>query len=94
MKLSELLTLRERMFRARMLNAPVGALLREVTRRGQPAWCIVVSAMHRDAEAVLTGLHDMERGGVRTRLIDVRPQARRRNTQGVAKAGERTLNLR
>jgi hypothetical protein len=79
-KLSALLALKERALKSYVEGALVGQLLQDVTRRGLPAWCVAISAMHRDAEAVLTGLHDMELRGVRTRLVDVSLPARGRAT--------------
>lgn len=57
--------------RRRVEASTVTALLQKGVRACAPAWCVVISAMHTDAEAVLTGLRLAERHGVRTLLVNV-----------------------
>lgn len=76
-RLAVLLDLKERSLKADIEGTPVGALFREAARRVEPAWCVAISPMHRDAEAVLTGLRWMERQGIRTKLVNVGAGGRR-----------------
>ena len=68
---ARLLRLRQRSLQADAEGASMGLLAREAIRTEQPDWCIVISAMHGDAEAVLTTLGWMKQRGMRTRLVDV-----------------------
>ena len=70
-KLASLLALKEQAVRMHLEGEPLGVLLRSSQHRYHPAWCVAISAMHRDADAVLTGLRQMERSGVRTKLVNV-----------------------
>jgi hypothetical protein len=80
-KLSALLALKERAVQSFVDSAPVGPLLLKAAHQGLPAWCVAISTMHRDAEAVLTGLHDLEGRGVGTSLVDVGLPFRRRGAE-------------
>jgi len=57
--------------RTHIEGAPASTLLRDAARRYRPAWCIAISAMHSDAEAVMTGLRRIARDGIPTKMIDV-----------------------
>jgi uncharacterized protein (DUF58 family) len=70
-RLARLLALRQTSMRTHIEGAPASTLLRDAARRYRPAWCITISAMHRDAEAVMTGLQRIAREGIRTKMIDV-----------------------
>ena len=70
-RLARLLALRQTSMRTHIEGAPASTLLRDAARRYRPAWCIAISAMHSDAEAVLTGLQRISREGIRTKMIDV-----------------------
>lgn len=74
--LAGLLGLGSASLRRRVDGSAATTLLQAALHSVQPAWCIAVSAMHGDAEAVLTGLRVLEGRGIRTLLIDVRDGAR------------------
>jgi uncharacterized protein (DUF58 family) len=69
--LVSLLETKEHATRVAVEREPVGALVRTEATRDHPAWCVGISAMRGDAEALLTVLREMEHGEVRTRLVDV-----------------------
>jgi len=70
-RLARLLALRQTSMRTHIEGAPASTLLRDAARRYRPAWCIAISAMHSDAEAVMTGLRRIARDGIPTKMIDV-----------------------
>jgi len=70
-RLARLLALRQTSMRPHIEGAPASTLLRDATHRYRPAWCIAISAMHSDAEAVMTGLQRIARDGIRAKMIDV-----------------------
>ena len=76
-RLASLLGLKEQALRVHLEGEPLGTLLRGSEQRYHPTWCVAISAMHGDAEAVLTGLRRMERSGIRTKLVNVGVEAPR-----------------
>lgn len=77
--LGDLMSLSGGSLRKRIQGATVTSLLRLATLRHRPAWCIAISAMHSDAEAVLTGLRAIDHEGIRTKLVDVGDSGWRRS---------------
>jgi len=69
--LGDLMSLSGGSLRRRVEASTVTSLLRLASLRYRPAWCIAVSSMHSDAEAILTGLRAMEHEGIRTKLVNV-----------------------
>jgi uncharacterized protein (DUF58 family) len=89
--LASLFELKERATRASLEREPVGALVRGVASRDRPAWCVGISTMRGDAEALLTALRELEHAGLRTRLMDVGTTSHARKLR---RSGDRVAGLR
>ena len=70
-RLASLLALKEHALSRQLEEEPLAALLSGAGHRYHASWCVAISAMHGDAEAVLTALRRMDRSGIRTRLVNV-----------------------
>jgi hypothetical protein len=74
-RLREVLGLEEQAVRHLVGAHPAGSLLETGQRRFSPGWCVAISNMSHDAEAVVTGIREMERRGVRTLLLNIGSEA-------------------
>jgi len=62
----------ERAVRHTVERHPLTRALMHTSRDPHPGWCLAISNMGEDAEALLTGLQRLEASGARTLLLDVR----------------------
>ena len=74
-RLREVLGLEEQAVRHLVGAHPASSLLETGQRRFSPGWCVAISNMSHDAEAVVTGIREMERRGVRTLLLNIGSEA-------------------
>ena len=74
-RLREILGLEEQAVRDLVGTHPARSLLEAGQRRLSPGWCVAISNMSHDAEAVATGIREMERRGVRTLVLNIGSEA-------------------
>ncbi len=74
-RLRELLGLEEQAVRGLVGTHPASSLLAAGQRRFSPGWCVAISNMSHDAEAMATGIREMQRRGVRTIVLNIGSEA-------------------
>ncbi|MFW6056954.1 MAG: DUF58 domain-containing protein [Chloroflexota bacterium] len=70
--LLKVLAFEEQALRRSVETHPLTRALREAQRNLNPTWCLAISNLGNDGEALVTGLHGLEKSGVNTLLLDIR----------------------
>ena len=73
--LREILGLEERALGGLVGAHPASSILETGRRRYSPGWLVAISNMSHDAEAVATGIREIERRGVRTLVLNIGSEA-------------------